>query len=269
VIDMNASAGTMLREWRTLRRFSQLELATRAEVSMKHLSFVETGRSTPSPEMVLHLSAHLDIPLRNRNEILLAAGHAPRYGAREYSPNRDNALHATINQILVAHTFPAVVVDANWNLVATNEAAGIFLDNIAPELLEPPINVVRLSLHPGGLASRVANFDEYAAHVLRRVERANHHNRSDQLGGLLTEFAHLRQPEPSVIQEARLVLPLELITEEGVIELLSTIATFGSPRDVTIDELAIEAFYPANPNSQDRLTRWMEANAVSGPSPST
>jgi transcriptional regulator with XRE-family HTH domain len=252
---MDGSAGTLLREWRTRRRYSQLELAVRADVSTKHLSFVETGRATPSPEMVVHLARHLDIPLRDRNEILLAAGHAPRYGTTNHEPAPDNTVHATITKILTAHTYPAIVVDANWDLVAANDAAMIFLADVAVELLEPPVNVIRLSLHAAGLAPRVVNFEEYAEHVLNRIERAHQHNQSDRLAILLSEFAHLRRPESPFPPRYGLVLPLELTTTAGTIRLFSTIATFGSPRDVTIDELAIETFYPIDPDSRDRLAR--------------
>jgi hypothetical protein len=221
---------------------------------MKHLSFVETGRSKPSPEMVLHLAHHLDIPLRERNDILLAAGYAPRYRATNYEASPDNEQHAAISQILEAHTLPAVVVDGGWNLVAANDAAVLFLLDVDPKLLEPPVNVVRLSLHRNGLAKRVVNFAEYAAHVLNRIEQIASHNDNPTLRGLLDEFAHLRQPEVQP-RTNNIVLPLEMETPVGVIRLFSTIATFGAPYDVNLAEIAIETFYPADPESRERLVQ--------------
>lgn len=237
-------AGVLLREWRTRRRFSQLDLAYRAEVSPKHLSHIETGRSRPSPEMILHLCEHLDVPLGHRNEILLAAGHAPRYQRRDFAHDRE--LQANVERIVNSHPYPAVVVDADWNLVSANAAAMMFLEGVAPELLAAPANVIRLSLHPDGLATRVVNFDAYAAHVLARVRRSAEHNPSPVLRALLDEFEHLAR---HVDDAVGLILPLEISTPKGIVRMFSTITTFGAPRDVTLDELAIETFYPADDES--------------------
>jgi transcriptional regulator with XRE-family HTH domain len=248
-----SAAGVLLRQWRTKRRFSQLDLSVRAEVSMKHLSYVENGRSRPSPEMIVHLAHHLDIPLREQNDILLAAGHAPKYSSTRYEARVDGAVHGAIEQIISAHTLPAVVVDAAWDMVTVNAAASIFLEGVAPDLLVPPVNVVRLSLHPAGLSGRVVNFSEYAQHVLTRIERvAERHDPHGRLSELLSEFAHLRHPQHGSPSPG-LLLPLVLSTPAGVVRLFSTIATFGSPQDVTLDELAIETFYPSDPESAERL----------------
>jgi len=246
------SAGTVLREWRTRRRFSQMDLALQAHVSTKHLSNVETGRARPSPEMILHLCEHLDVPLRDRNSILLAAGHAPRYRHSPLESIDSSEVRHVVDMVLAAHHYPAVVVDGQWNLVAANDAAGLFLHGIAPELLTPPINVIRLSLHPGGLAPRVVNFAEYAGHVLARLRRLASNSPDPVLDELLTEFANLHTTTPA--RSDGVVLPLELSTPTGVIRMFSTITTFGSPRDVTLSELAIETFYPADDASAALLT---------------
>ncbi|MEX2626565.1 MAG: helix-turn-helix transcriptional regulator [Ilumatobacteraceae bacterium] len=243
--------GALLRQWRTRRRFSQLDLALAAEVSTKHLSYIETGRARPSPEMVLHLCEHLDIPLKRRNEILLAAGHAPRYGHTVYDPSVDSEVRTTIDQLIAAHLDPTIAVDGDWNLLASNPAAVVFLDGVAPHLLTPPTNVIRMSLHPDGLAARVANFDDYAGHVLARVRQATAASPSATLDQLLDEFGHLAsRPTRS---SPDIFLTLDLRTAAGVISFFSTITVFGSPRDVALDEVALETFHPADPSSRANL----------------
>jgi transcriptional regulator with XRE-family HTH domain len=233
-----------LREWRVRRRFSQMELALQAAVSTKHLSYVETGRARPSPEMIVHLCEHLEVPLRHRNSILLAAGHAPRYPHSSYESPEGSEVRGVVDMVLAAHRYPAVVVDARWDLVAANAAAGVFLDDVAAELLAPPINVIRLSLHEGGLAPRVVNFAEYAGHVLARLRRLVANGPDPVLEALLTEFGHLEAILPE--RSDGVVLPLQLRAPAGVIRMFSTITTFGTPRDVTLSELAIETFFPAD-----------------------
>lgn len=237
-------AGAVLREWRVRRRFSQMELALQAAVSTKHLSYVETGRARPSPEMIVHLCEHLEVPLRHRNSILLAAGHAPRYPHSPYESAGGSDVRDVVDLVLGAHRYPAVVVDGRWDLVAANGAAGLFLDDVAVELLTPPVNVIRLSLHPDGLAPRVVNFAEYAGHVLARVRRLIANAPDPVLEQLLAEFEHLETITPD--RPDGVVLPLELRVPNGVVRMFSTITTFGSPRDVTLSELAIETFYPAD-----------------------
>ncbi|MGE3589276.1 MAG: helix-turn-helix domain-containing protein, partial [Ilumatobacteraceae bacterium] len=232
------SAGTVLREWRVHRRFSQMDLALLADVSAKHLSYVETGRSRPSPEMILHLCEHLEVPLRDRNAILLAAGHAPRYQHSLYEAADSSEVRQVVDMVLSAHRYPAVVVDSRWNLVSANTAASMFLDDVASDLLVAPINVIRLSLHPTGLAPRVANFAEYAGHVLARLRRLVTHDPDPVLVELLAEFAHLDVgPAPA---SDGVVLPLELRVGDDIARMFSTITTFGTPREVTLSELAIE-----------------------------
>jgi transcriptional regulator with XRE-family HTH domain len=241
----------MLRGWRGQRRHSQLDLANRANVSAKHLSYVETGRAKPSPEMILHLCQHLDVPLRDRNDILLAAGYAPHYHDTPLDLPDANDLRQLIDLVISEHAFPTVVVDAQWNLVAANPAAAIFTEHVAAELLEPPTNVIRLSLHPDGLASRVANFTDYAAHIINRLRRTIDHHPDATLQSLLDEFGHLAASNTA--QHPGVLLPLELRTGRGLIRMFSTITTFGAPHDVVLAEVAVETFYPADDHSRALL----------------
>lgn len=242
----------MLREWRQRRRFSQLDLATVADVSAKHLSYVETGRSRPSPEMIQHLSVHLDIPLRERNALLLAAGHAPRYQETPHNHSVPTELHDLIGLVMSGFRYPAFAVDAHWNLIAANPAMGVFLDGVASHLLEAPVNVIRLSLHPAGLAPRIVNFDEYAGHILERLRRLSANHPSPELDALLDEFSHLAR---GVQDTTGLALPIELTVDGGTVRLISTITTFGAPLDVSLAELALETFYPADTASR----AWFDA----------
>lgn len=243
--------GVLLREWRTRRRYSQLGLALAADVSAKHLSYIETGRSTPSPEMIVHLCEHLDVPLRVRNDILFAAGFAPRYPDSTLDGAAGDELLEAVQQLVDVHTTPTVVVDRDWMLVTANTSAGLFLQGCAPELLEPPVNVVRLSLHPDGLAPRVANFDDYASHILMRVRRAATATPSPILDAVLDEFGHLTGPSVAAPQPG-IFLTLDLESPTGLISFFSTVTVFGSPRDVVLDELALETFHPADQISRER-----------------
>lgn len=196
--------------------------------------------------MILHLCEHLDVPLRQRNEILLAGGYAPRYARRSY--HDDAELRHAVDRIVNSHPYPAVVVDGDWNLVTANAHSAIFLDGVDATLLEPPINVVELSLNPDGLARRVRNFDQYAAHLVARLRRTVAHSPTPTLERLLRSYVHLAaRHEPD---RDSLVLPLELDTPGGVVRMFSTITTFGAPRDVTLEELAIETFYPTDEESE-------------------
>ncbi len=252
--------GDLLRAWRGQRRLSQLELASRAEVSTRHLSFLETGRSRPSREMVLHLAEHLDVPLRERNVLLDAAGYAPAFARR---PLDDPALapaRDALDLVLAGHEpYPAVVVDRRWDLVSANSAIAVFTDGVAPALLEPPINVVRVSTHPDGLARRILNLDDYGAHLVGRLRRQVELTADPDLASLLAEV--LEHPgiveRPGVEPRGASLLPLRIRTADGraVLSFFSTIATFGTPADVTLDELAIEAFFPADDATRAALGR--------------
>src|SRR3954470_11713157 len=167
-----ASAGQLLREWRTRRRMSQLDLASEAGVSARHLSFVETGRSRPSREMILHLADALDVPLRERNPLLMAAGYAPTYQATDFDAPEMQGVRAVIEDVLAAHEpFPAILVDRRWQLVSANRAATVLVEGVAPELLEPPVNVLRASLHPRGLAANIVNLAQWADHIVGNLRR--------------------------------------------------------------------------------------------------
>jgi len=256
---VDGRVGLLLRDWRRRRRLSQMELALEAGVSTRHLSFVETGRSRPSAEMVLHLAERLEVPLRERNELLLAAGFAPQYAAR---PLDDPALHEirdAVSRVLAAHEpYPAIAVDRYWNLVASNAALGPMLEGVAPELLVPPVNTIRLALHPDGVAPRIVNLGEYRADLLERLERAARLTGDAELAGLHQEMLGYPGPEPPVASPGSAVtVQLRLAPLPGddgdELAFFSTITTFGTAVDVTVSELAVEAFFPADALTAERL----------------
>jgi transcriptional regulator with XRE-family HTH domain len=252
---MDPPFGQRLREWRQFRRLSQLNLASQAEVSSRHLSFLETGRSNPSREMVVHLCEELDVPLRERNVLLGSAGFSPTYSERSLDDVEMAAALEVLNTVLEAHEpYPAVVVDGNWNLLRANAASTFFLTGIPAHLLEPTINIVRLSMHPDGLAPMILNYGEYAEHMIARLQRQLEHDQNPELGALLTEiraYADDRGADPSSQDPSAIMLPLNIRLDDLTeLSLVSTISVFGAPNDVTLDELAVEAFYPA-----DEITR--------------
>lgn len=244
-----STAGPLLREWRQRRRLSQLDLANDAEVSARHLSFVETGRSQPSRDMVLHLAERLDIPLRERNQLLIAAGYAPLFPQRALDDPALDSARKAVDLVLAGHEpYPAIAIDRHWTLVAANRAIAPFLAAEDATLLEPPINVLRLSLHPKGLAPRIANLAEWRAHLLDRLRRQVDVSGDATLLALLDELR--AYPAPATFTQRRdlggVVIPLEFMTPHGVLSFISTTTIFGTPIDVTLSELAIEAFFPAN-----------------------
>jgi transcriptional regulator with XRE-family HTH domain len=242
------TVGELLRTWRQRRRLTQLELANSSRVSARHLSFVETGRARPTREMILHLSEHLEVPLRQRNEVLLAGGYAPVYPEHELSEAPMSVVSSAINQILDAHhPYPAVVVDRHWELVASNEATGLFLIGAAPWLVEPPINVLRLSLHPDGMAPRIVNLAQWKAHLLGRLSRQADVTGDSALAALLAELRALPGGESESLPRDSLVVPLRYRLPDGrELSMFSMTTVFGTPLDVTVSELAIETFYPAD-----------------------
>lgn len=245
------AVGELLREWRERRRLSQLELAVQAEISTRHLSFVETGRSTPSRDMVLHLAEELDLPLRERNQLLLAAGYAPVYAQRTLDSPQLAAVRAAVRQVLSAHEpFPAAAVDRSWTLLEANRSVTVLTAGVAAELLRPPVNVLRLSLHPAGLAARITNLGEWRAHQLGRLRRQVAFTADPQLAAL---YAELRDypcdqpvPEVEVPGPGDVAVPLRLRHRDRELAFFSTVATFGTPLDVTVAELVIESFFPAD-----------------------
>ena len=242
--------GDLLREWRQRRRMSQLHFAVEAEISSKHLSFLETGRSHPSREMVLHLAELLDVPLRERNSLLIAAGFAPMF--KEHALN-DPALQPArdaVDLVLRGHEpYPAIAVDRHWQLVAANTPANAFMGGVAPALLTPPVNVLRLTLHPDGMAPRIVNLSEWRSHLLARLRRQIEVSADSTLADLLKELteypapAHTAEPASSSVPFA---VPFQLATDAGVLSFISTITVFGTPVDVTLSELALESFFPAD-----------------------
>ncbi len=243
-----APVGKLLRRWRERRMVSQLELALRAGVSARHLSFVETGRSRPTSEMILRLAHQLDVPLRERNVLLLSGGYAPAFPVNRLADPPMRAVHEAIEHVLHAHQpYPAVVIDAGWDLVAANEAVPLLTDGAAPGLLEPPVNVLRLSLHPDGMAARIVNLPEWRAHLLDRLSRDIEATASPALVALREELAAYPCPPSAARPDTRAILvPLRLRVHDSVLSLLSTTTVFGTPREVTLSELAIESFYPAD-----------------------
>jgi transcriptional regulator with XRE-family HTH domain len=247
--------GPLLQDWRRRRRLSQLALASGAGVSTRHLSFVETGRARASREMVLHLAEHLDVPLRERNRLLLAAGFAPTFQeTRLDAPAMATVQHA-LHQLLRAHEpFPALVMNRHFEVVAANRSIGILTEGIAEHLLTPPMNIMRAGLHPDGLAPRVINLGEYSRHLLGTLARAVHNAPDDALTALLREVstypvAHDHPADAT----AQMVLPMRLHgfrPDDGELALFSTVATFGTPMDITVSELAIESFFPADPHTE-------------------
>jgi transcriptional regulator with XRE-family HTH domain len=240
-----APVGKLLRGWRERRRLSQLDLALRSGVSARHLSFVETGRSRPTSEMILRLAQQLNVPLRERNLLLLSGGYAPAYPAHRLADPPMSAVHHAIEHVLRAHQpFPAVVIDARWELVAANDAVPLLMEGAAAELLEPPVNVLRLSLHPAGMAPRIVNLGEWRAHLLDRLGHEIESTAATELIALRDELLTYPGPSPAPRPDSRTILvPLQLRVRDTVISLFSTTTVFGTPRDVTLSELAIESFY--------------------------
>lgn len=224
---------------------SQLDLASAAEVSTRHLSYVETGRSTPSRELVLHLARHLDVPLREQNDLLLAAGHAPAHTQLDLTDPAMAPVMATLETMLAAsEPHPTLVMDRHWNLVLANDSAFAFTAGVADHLLGPPLNVLRLTLHPEGLASRIDDIDVTAAHLVHRLRRQVAITGDPTLVELLDEAESLVPGAAAIeVGASGPALPVTIRTDAGSTTYLSVISTFGSALDVTASELTIETFY--------------------------
>lgn len=266
-VQFQRPVGELVREWRERRRLSQLELALEAEISSRHLSFIETGRSMPSREMVLRLAGRLDIPLRERNHLLLAAGYAPIYAETDLQSAQMLAVRAALRQILDGHMpYPALVVDRHWNLVDANAGLEMFSGQVAPELLEPPANVLRASLHPRGMAPRIVNLGEWRAHLLGRLRRQVLLTADEQLVELYEELRGYPcdQPEPEieVPGPGEIVVPLRVRHAGEELAFFSTAAVFGTPLDITISELFIESFFPADARTAEFLHGRMAKETV-------
>jgi transcriptional regulator with XRE-family HTH domain len=251
-------AGDLIREWRQRRRLSQLDLAIAANVSARHLSFVETGRSKPTSEMILHLAEHLDVPLRDRNALLLAGGFAPAYPERGLDEPALKAVQQALGRVLVSHEpYPAVVVNRWWELVDANSGIAQFTRHVSPALLEPPVNVLRLSLHPDGMAPRITNLPEWRAHLLARLQRQAQATGDERLQALHGELSGYPGGEEGRPDLTDVVVPLRYRADHAELCFLSITAVIGTPMDVTVEELAIESFYPAD----DRTAAALAAHA--------
>lgn len=247
--------GALLRSWRQRRRLSQLALGLEADVSPRHLSYLETGRAHPSRQMVLHLAEALQVPLRERNALLLAAGFAPGYAARPLDDPEMAPIRAAVDRVLAGYgPYPALAVDRGWQLLAANDAVGVLVAGARADLLVPPVNVLRLSLHPAGLADRIVNLAQWRAHVLHRLAREAAVSGEPELVELQRELAgypgglDVTGPGGSAV-----AVPLRLRAGDEELSFLSTVTTFGTPLDVTAAELSIEAFLPADAATERAL----------------
>jgi transcriptional regulator with XRE-family HTH domain len=251
MLDRAPAVGQLLRQWRQRRRLSQLDLACDAGISTRHLSFVETGRALPSREMVLHLAEQLDVPMRERNVLLVAAGYAPIFPERPLADPALAAARAAIDLVLERQKpYPAFALDRHWRIAASNGALPQLYDGVATELLEPPVNAMRLSLHPRGLAPRIANLAEWRAHLLFRLRRQVELTADTALIELLHEIGSYPAPHGKPVPvsglEHEIVVPLQIRTAEGLLSFLSMTTVFGTPIDVMLSELALELFFPAD-----------------------
>jgi transcriptional regulator with XRE-family HTH domain len=263
--------GALLRSWRQRRGLSQLDLAMHADISTRHVSFMETGRSQPSRPMVIHLAERLEVPLRDRNTLLVAAGYAPVYAERSLDDPALAAARQAVDLVLTGHEpYPALAVDRHWQLVAANRAVAPLLAGTAPALLQPPVNVLRLSLHPSGLAPRIENLRQWRDHVVARLFHQVEVSADPVLTALYEELRSYPMPEAdrSVVDRpghaeayGDVVVPFRLRTDQGVLSFFSTTTVFGTAVDITLSELAIESFFPADTATAELLRRGVAAVA--------
>lgn len=261
--------GEFLREWRQRRRLSQLDLALDADISTRHLSFMETGRAQPSREMVLRLAERLDIPLRERNALLVAAGYAPMFSERHLDDPLMQPARKAMELVLAGHEpYPALAIGRHWHLLASNRAVPPLLAGIDAPLLKPPLNVLRLSLHPEGLAPRIANYAQWRAHLFERLRRQIDLTADPFLVNLLKELNNYPAPPgtaaphpDSGLEFAGVAVPFQLRTEGGTLSFISTTTVFGTPVDVTLSELALETFFPADATTAQALRQMAESPA--------
>ena len=252
--------GPLLRDWRVRRRRSQLDLSLDVGVSARHLSFVETGRSRPSPELVLAVADELDVPLRERNALLLAAGYAPRYTETSLDADEMTRVRAALQRMLDGHDpYPGVVIDRLWNVVLANRAAALLTAGVPAPLLGPPLNVFRVCLHPEGLAARTRNFPEWSAYLLGQLHRLTVLTADAELRALTDEIATYPNLPPArdwrhaTPDEPQLLVPVRVDAGDAELSMFTTLTTFGTPQDITLAELAVELFYPADDASEAML----------------
>ena len=256
--------GAQLRAWRQRRRLTQLDLAGHADVSTRHLSCMETGRALPSREMVLRLADRLEVPLRERNRLLTAAGYAPLYREHALADPEMRAPAQALQRVLKAHEpYPALAVDRHWNLVECNRLVPLLLQGLPQQLLGPPLNVLRASLHPQGLAPRIVNLGAWRAHLLHRLQRQTQASADPVLQALTDELQGYAVPagEPAapLPNDAQVYVPLQLRTAAGVLNFISTVTVFGTPTDITLSELALETFFPADEDTARALRQMAES----------
>lgn len=239
--------GALLRTWRERRRFSQQELSNRSRVSTRHLSRVETGRARPTPDMVLHLADHLDVPLRERNRLLLAAGYAPRFQDHGLDDQSVAVVMDGLRHLLDAHLpFPALLLDTYWDVVDANSAVDQLLAGCDPALLAPPLNVLRICLHPGGIGSRIRNFDQWADHLHQQATHRAEHSHDPRHRALVAEIESYLGPRTYAPAATGPVLVLELEAGDGVLRFFSTSAQLDTATDATLEGLHLETFLPAD-----------------------
>ena len=258
--------GMLLRDWRQRRRLSQLALALEADISQRHLSFVESGRAQPSRELVLHLAEQLAVPLRDRNKLLLAAGYAPVFNERTLGDPALGTVRGAVERVLQGHEpFPAIAVDRHWTLLAANRVVAPMLGGVSPALVQPPVNVLRLSLHPEGLAPRIVNLAQWRSHLLERLRRQVEVSADPVLEELLAELRGYPSPQsrerfsPAIragdMADNGVFIPFQIATDDSVLSFISTTTVFGTPVDVTVSELALECFFPADDFTAAHLRR--------------
>jgi transcriptional regulator with XRE-family HTH domain len=241
------TVGTLLRDWRQRRRLTQMDLALDADISPRHLSFVETGRAQPSREMLLHLSEQLEIPLRERNALLVAGGFAPMYRERGLDDAALAQAREAIELVLAAQRpFPALALDRRWNIAASNDALPELYEGVSPLLLKPPVNALRLSLHPQGVAPRIENLAVWRSHLLGRLRRQVGLTGDPALRALLEEISAYPGDRTEFPDQHAVLVPLVVRTSLGRLSFFSTTTVFGSPVDVTLSEIAIEMFFAAD-----------------------
>ena len=249
--------GQVLKEWRARRRLSQLDLAIEADISARHLSFVESGRSSPSREMLAKLAEQLSMPARAANRLMLAAGYAPVHSERPMEAPDMAAARQAVETVVHGHMpFPALAVDRHWNVVLANGAITSLLADVSEELLRPPLNALRLSLHPQGLSSRIVNLAEWRHHLLERLRRQVEETGDEVLSRLHAELAAYPAPKASPHAGADpLAIPLQLRDPSSgtILSFISTTTVFGTATDVTLSELVLECFYPADAATREAL----------------
>ena len=258
-MEQKHTVGTLLKQWRTRRRLSQLALALEAQISQRHLSFLESGRSQPSRDMILQLAEHLGLPLRDRNLMLNAGGYAAQFPQRPLDAPDLSAAREAVSRILRGHLpHPALAVDRHWTLLAANAAVPYLLTGVAPHLLAGEVNVLRVSLHPEGLAPRILNLGAWRAHVLARLDHEIEATADARLAALRAELTALPCPEPAKQprmprQTQDIAVPLRLKSSRGPLSFISTTTVFGTAVDVTLSEVTIEAFFPADQDTAEAM----------------